>query len=142
MTKGISPLIAAVLLIAFTIAVAAIVGSFFTAFTKTTTGGVETQTRGATECAGVYIDVVTYNSTNGNAVFRNPSNSNIYVTAAVNDTGNTNNNLNLKIPPGSVANATTLTANSKVSFTGFCESTGGNVSITGECRKGQSCWTS
>jgi flagellin-like protein len=43
MNKGISPLIATVLLIAFTVAVAGIISVWLTGFTKTTTGTVGTQ---------------------------------------------------------------------------------------------------
>lgn len=143
--KAVSPLIAAVLLIAFTVAVAAIIGVFLTGLTRTTVGGVERGTAGQAECAGVYIDVLTYNSSSGKAVFRNPSSNNkIYVISAVNEAGASNNTLNLAISPGQISTlATNVTASSKITFGGFCETAARqNISIIGECSKGQPCWTS
>ncbi|MEM5874921.1 MAG: hypothetical protein QW641_03280, partial [Candidatus Aenigmatarchaeota archaeon] len=128
----------------FTVAVAAIIGTFLTGLTRTTVGGVERGTAGQAECAGVYIDVLTYNSSaNGKAVFRNPSNNEIRVISALNDAGQTTD-LDVLIKPGQI-NTTTVQigANNKITFTGFClTTTGQSISITGECSKGQSCWTS
>ncbi|MEM5811542.1 MAG: type IV pilin N-terminal domain-containing protein [Candidatus Aenigmatarchaeota archaeon] len=155
--KAVSPLIAAVLLIAFTVAVAAIIGTFLTGLTRTTVGGVERGTAGQAECAGVYIDVLQYNSNAGTAAFRNPSGSNrIYVTSAVNESGiSTRNFTTIVLEPGRVKTAIlnvstnethvfdSLKSAKKVTFLGFCETTAGqNISITGECSKGQPCWNS
>jgi flagellin-like protein len=63
--KGVSPLIAAVLLIAFTMAVAAILTAWVTTFTQEQTGAVENQSDQVIECSGGVIDVLDSDS-NGN----------------------------------------------------------------------------
>lgn len=60
--KGISPMIATVLLIAFTIAVGGLVSVWMTSFTKTTTGEVSTQEETKIYCsyAGISISGLNY----------------------------------------------------------------------------------
>ncbi|MCD6403067.1 MAG: hypothetical protein J7K98_01920 [Candidatus Aenigmarchaeota archaeon] len=64
MKKGISPFIASVLLIAFTVAVAGIMSGWFTSFTKTSTETVEEHAEEELTCAygGVKIYDVSYSS--------------------------------------------------------------------------------
>ncbi|MFH1623123.1 MAG: archaellin/type IV pilin N-terminal domain-containing protein [Candidatus Aenigmatarchaeota archaeon] len=57
-SKAISPMIASVLLIAFTIAVGGILSLWMTGFTTTTTSSVETASINQTKCAGTYIDIL------------------------------------------------------------------------------------
>jgi flagellin-like protein len=66
--KGISPLIASVLLIAFTIGVAALYSGWITSFTKTTTEEVQEHSEKRVTCTygGIAIDDVRYNKTTGN----------------------------------------------------------------------------
>lgn len=66
--KGISPLIASVLLIAFTIGVAALYSGWITSFTKKTTEQVQEQSEKRVTCSygGIAIDNVKYNTTNKN----------------------------------------------------------------------------
>ena len=68
MKKGISPFIAVVLLIAFTLSVAAIMGGWITSFTKSTSETVEERSEERIECAygGVALNDLVYNSTLGN----------------------------------------------------------------------------
>ena len=56
--KGISPMIALVLLIAFTIAVGGILSLLLTSYTTTATGAVETASTNQTKCFGTYIDII------------------------------------------------------------------------------------
>lgn len=56
--KGISPLIASVLLIAFTLSVAAIIGSWLTSMTKTTTDTVGGELAKQVNCSKVTLDVI------------------------------------------------------------------------------------
>jgi flagellin-like protein len=66
MKKGISPLIAEVLLIGFTVAVASIVILWGTSFTRTTTSNIGNQANVQTICMNSGIDfygTITYNST-------------------------------------------------------------------------------
>jgi len=55
--KGISPLIAAVILIAFVIAVAGIASTFFTGFTKEQKAGVESKGTTVVNCADAILDL-------------------------------------------------------------------------------------
>src|SRR3972149_3341144 len=64
--KGISPLIAAVLLIAFTVAVAGIVSVFFSNLTTTTTSAVNASTQVQVKCAGSSLKI----SNTSSAVFQ------------------------------------------------------------------------
>lgn len=64
--KGISPLIAAVLLIAFTLAVAALLTAWVTTFTQDTTGAIGDRSTEVIECsyAGLSVYSVSYDSAN------------------------------------------------------------------------------
>lgn len=53
--KGLSPLIAAVLLIAFTVAVGGVISIWLTTFSKTVTSEVESATEYQTKCASTYF---------------------------------------------------------------------------------------
>jgi len=68
MRKGISPFMAVVLLVAFTLAVAGIFSGWITSFTKETTETVQTRSEERVECAygGVALNRLIYNSTSGN----------------------------------------------------------------------------
>jgi flagellin-like protein len=78
MRKGVSPLIAAVLLIAFTMAVAAILTAWVTTFTQEQTQTVENQSDQVIECS--YASLSVYDSS------WDDSNDKVYVTVA--NTGN------------------------------------------------------
>jgi flagellin-like protein len=66
--KGVSPLVASVLLIAFAIAVAGLYSGWITSFTKTTTEEVQEQSEKRVTCSygGIALDDVKYNRTTGN----------------------------------------------------------------------------
>ena len=55
--KGISPLIAAVLLIAFTVAIATLIMGWFSSFTRTTTTAVSNSTTQAINCADARVSI-------------------------------------------------------------------------------------
>ena len=69
--KGISPLIAAVLLIAFTVSIATIILGWFSSFTKGTTANISSQTQTAIGCSAADITVnhiyCKYNTTTHNS---------------------------------------------------------------------------
>jgi len=151
--KGISPLIATVLLIAFTIAIAGIVSVFFTSFTKQTTGSVNSQGQNLVTCAGSAptVDQVKYslagtgltNVTYSNPGSYNLTNITIYTTLSnavtyINSSGTLSGNFYLN-PLSS--NSTTLLAVSgatptEVRVVGYCQST---QAESGSCIVGQSC---
>lgn len=55
--KGVSPLIASVLLIAFTVAVATLIMGWFTTFTRTTTTNVSAQAEDVVGCSSASIQI-------------------------------------------------------------------------------------
>lgn len=55
--KGISPLIAAVMLIAITVAIGAFVSGWFSSFTRTTTDKVSNKTSDAIDCSAASINI-------------------------------------------------------------------------------------
>lgn len=57
MTKGISPLIATVLLIALTLSIAGLLGSWLSTMTKTQTGGLEKSSENVINCTSAQIDI-------------------------------------------------------------------------------------
>lgn len=153
--KGISPLIAAVLLIAFTVAVGGIVSVFFTSFTKQTTGSVSSQGGQLVSCAGVSptVDSVLYPvSGTGyvNATFTNPGSLNItnvtvYVAMPNGSTFTMQYGLlggSMYLNPLSSNQTQTLVtpsggvSPSEVRVTGFCN---GVQAVAGSCLAGQSC---
>ena|SRR3989344_5682509 len=57
MEKGLSPLIAAVLLIAITVAIGTLIGGWFSTFTRTTTDKVSNRTTEAIDCTSANINI-------------------------------------------------------------------------------------
>lgn len=84
--KGISPLIAAVLLIAFTMAVAAILTAFVTQFTRQTTQSVGNQSERLIDCsnAGLAVKSAQYNNSATNQQMH------FWVNVTVENTGQIN----------------------------------------------------
>lgn len=145
--KGISALVATVLLLAFTIAVAGIVSIFFTSFAKTNSAAVNSQGQGLITCidstptvslvkyslSGVGIMNVTYsNSGNDNllsiTIYTRMSNGNTYV----NSSGS--------LPPLSANSTQLFNINGlgtplEVRVVGLCSSS----PVSGSCLTGQSC---
>jgi len=152
--KGISPLIAAVLLIAFTVAVGGIIAVWVTSFTKTTTTNVGVSTRGATACQGARFDFVTWNNNTKIALIKYSGGGGTkgYIISLADDNGNV---CNLKtITP--LANSEilridiaqnctgTLAPSERVVVTGNCTaSSGGGQGIEGKCEATDpDCWVS
>lgn len=148
--KGLSPLIAVILLVAFTVGVAGILSIFFSSFTSTQTGTLEKGGTGLAECGGARINIVGVSS--GSIVVSNPNKNKIYTTSVFDDTGATNSTIAVvekAISSGSIA---TLSPGNipgsgatKITVLGFCETATGsitNVSIEGVCTKTTSCWSS
>ena len=57
MKKGISPLIAAVLLVAFTVAIATLIMGWFSSFTRSTTSTISNKTTQSVGCANAQISI-------------------------------------------------------------------------------------
>ena len=96
--KGISPLIAAVLLIAFTVAIATLIMGWFSTLTRTTTATVTNETTQAVQCADarvsireVYVLGGTAGSQDVRVIIENTGGSPVAIRGlvVVNTTGNT-----------------------------------------------------
>ena len=92
--KGISPLIAAVLLIAFTVAIATLIMGWFSSFTRSTTTSISNTTNQAVACSDARVsimDVYINNGTqNANVIIGNIGGSPVSITGLeiLNTTGN------------------------------------------------------
>jgi flagellin-like protein len=149
--KGISPMIATVLLIAFTIAIGGLISIFMNRLTTTTTGETEKSSTGIIECSNVRIDIlsVTGAGSVGSLVITNPSGNKIYITGLVDNLANSST-----VPAGyktlTAGNTTIMTpinitsTATKLTIVGLCENTAqtSNISVTGSCTKGANCWPS
>jgi flagellin-like protein len=136
MMKGLSPVVATVLLIAFAVAIAGLVAIWLTGFATSTTEFTSEQGDKLTACAGsrLKIDTVTTSS----IIYSNPSvktinNITVYDQSGRNLTYNASN-----LSPGQVSNVTWVRgANTSIFMRGICE---GTIVVEGECKDGQICW--
>lgn len=134
--KGISTLLAAILLIAFTVAAGGIISVWITGFTRSTTGGVEATTANQTKCAGVYISVDSVGS--AVIIYSNPSGQILTGIKAITNTGATVNITNDTLnPAGQSVGFWSSTGNTSVIFKGLCRA---SVPVQGSCQSGDNCW--
>jgi flagellin-like protein len=134
--KGLSPIVATIVLIAFAVAVGGLVALWLTNFATSTTEYTSEQGDKLTACAGsrLKFDIVGPNL----IVFSNPTtklitNITIYDMNGRNLTFNAGNML-----PGQVSNITwTRGSNTSVFMRGVCE---GTIVVEGQCKVGQICW--
>ncbi len=144
--KAISPLVATVLLIAFTIGVGGLVSIFVTGLTTTQTGIASNQSESLTKCAGAWLnlykivdattDIIQYSNPNSQII------TNVQLIGESMPPINPQFTLVASLPPGvSGSNSTGFTVGTNSSFTirGLCQSI---VTVEGVCKQGQSCWGS
>jgi len=137
--KGISPMIAVVLLVAFTVAVGGILSLWLTNYVTTTTGSVQTATENQTACVGTYPKILSVTETA--VIVTNPGTENMnnllcYSSSgkSIYDLGNITNPLT----PGLTSSVSWgKDTNTSVICTGTCR----GIGVTGECKSTQSCWT-
>lgn len=134
--KGLSPIVATIILIAFAVAVGGLISIWVTGFATSTTEFTSERGEELTACAGarLKVDIVSANS----IIYSNPSakiitNITVYDQAGRNLTFNASN-----LSPGQVANITWAKgSNTTIFMRGICE---GSVVVEGECKDGQICW--
>ena len=135
-SKAISPMIATVLLIAFTVAVGGILSLWLTGYTATTTSAVETASTNQTKCVGTYIDVISVSS--GAILITNRGSQTI---SNVNCFAGNGTNITLvagvSLTSGA-GNSTIWTRGTQTSV--LCTGTCLNIGVTGQCKTGQTCW--
>ena len=136
--KGISPMIAVVLLLAFTVAVGGILSVWFTGFTRTTAAGVENATTDVTKCAGTYIDITSVSSTGIIITNRGSQSIDSIQCFASNGTEMTSVLGSTTLNPGaSTAGGWVRGTNTRLDCSGRCLTIG----VTGSCKSGESCWS-
>jgi len=153
--KGISPMIAVILLIAFTIGVGGLVSIFATGLTKTTTGLTSNQSESLSRCGGAWINV--YRVTNTTVFYQNPNREAVTGLTVIMSDGTINlnpadprlatgeSNYTLVGNSSSAANSAGIsgvspagaTGNTSVIVRGLCESI---ITVEGTCKRGQGCW--
>jgi len=111
--KAISPLIAVVLLIAFTIGVGGLVSIFVTGLTTTSTGITSNQSEALTRCAGGWLNVYLVTSTRVNV--HNPNSQTITGIDIVAGTGEVNADNITSLAPGATSGATWVRGNKYIS---------------------------
>jgi len=144
-SKAISPMIAVVLLIAFTIAVGGILSLWLTGFATTTTQSVETASTNQTKCAGTYIDVI---SVDDNAILitnRGAESISSIVCYAGNGSSWGMGSLSAGQMNQTGWNTSSGSGVGESYETGFgtvitCTGNCLNIGVTGECKSGQGCW--
>jgi len=134
-SKAISPMIAVVLLIAFTISIGGILSIWLTTFTSVTTSSVETAATNQTKCTGTYIDVISV--TSSAILITNRGSQNITNPVCYWGNGTLIDNFGTSLASGAINSSVKDRGNqSSVICTGGCLNTG----VSGECKSGHSCW--
>ncbi|MBI2545202.1 MAG: hypothetical protein HYW22_01210 [Candidatus Aenigmarchaeota archaeon] len=146
--KGISPLVATVILVALVIGIAGIVSLFASNLVSSSTGVTSNQSSSLTKCAGSWINV--YKVTNSTVFYSNPNNQ--VLTGLTLIYGDGKQSVTVLDPSLSVGeyNYTSLTSsgdagifagaaagNTSITVRGLCQTL---VSVQGICRQGQDCW--
>ena len=107
--KGISPLIASVLLIAFTVSISMIIMGWFSSFVRTSTSNISAATTEAIGCnsASVNIERVYISGTTGNIIVKNSGFVSLNVSGIiVNTTGGTCSSGSVTLSKGNITNLT------------------------------------
>ena len=134
--KGISPLIATILLIAFTIGVGGLISVFVTGLTKTSTGITSNSSEALTRCAGASVNV--YSVTNSTVLYSNPNTQSITGIIAVAGDGKSITPSTTSLSPGaSGVTSWSVGTNTSVRVTALCQSI---ISVEGNCEVGEDCW--
>ena len=145
-------MIATVLVVAFTVAVGAILATWFTGITRTTTAGTETQSQAIIKCVNSGFDIPSakINSSGGQStmyISKSSRDVKIYPKSIVFSDGSVNTGFSAT---PSYMNSTTTLSTLTVSSTptgitwvrvnALCEYGSYNQSIDVTCRSGENCW--
>ena len=152
--KGISPLIAAVLLIAFTVAVGGIISLWLTSFSKTTTSAVQTSTEKQVKCASTVLEITSVSTSDNRIVVTNLGPQNVTLTSIVLSDGTVSNfQISEQLTAGSSYSINTTNSSIISPTIDFSTKSGlawvkvkglclGEVPIEGTCNSDESCWSS
>ncbi len=129
-------MVAAILLIAFTVAVGGLISVWITSYATTTTSAVEASTVNATKCAGNYISVESVS--NNTIIFINPNSNSITTINITTNNGNFITPNQTSLGSGWIGTASwSRGTNTSILITGLCLS---SVLVTGNCDNSQTCW--
>jgi len=135
--KGVSPFIATILLIAFTVAIGGIISLFLTGFTRTQTGTAESIGTNITKCGGISIDVLSVTTTT--IVIANPSGQTITNITFLPNNGAAITGPSTLAPAGTNSTSLPRGTNTSVTAYGLCLN---SVAVKGICSSGENCWSS
>jgi len=140
--KGISAIIATVLLVAFTVAVAGILSIWSTTLTTTQTQTVSNQTGGVIACTpSLVIDEAKIFTANATVTYHNAGSQPVVGIKvwARNNSGIYSTPLNATLAAGetAVTAALTLSTQDLVRVTGTCAS---NLAVSADCTPADKCW--
>ncbi|MBI2543146.1 MAG: hypothetical protein HYW24_03100 [Candidatus Aenigmarchaeota archaeon] len=135
--KAISPMIAVVLLIAFTIGIGTLVSIFATSLTVTSTGITSNQSEALSRCAGAWINLYSVQSTR--VLYSNPNTQAITNPIIILGNGTSITASDTNLNPGETVNEniSTIGTNSRVIVRGLCQTL---VTAEGTCTTAQDCW--
>jgi hypothetical protein len=141
-------MIAAVLLIAFTVAVGGILSVWLPSLIRTSTAGTETQAQATVKCASAGFEVVSADTGN-NKVYITMSSSDVEIfpnTIRFSDgTINTTFTANPSVldSPGEISTITVTypTDVNSVTVIGLCQYGGTNITIEASCIEKEDCWS-
>ena len=134
--KGLSPIVATIVLIAFAVAVGGLVALWLTNFATSTTEYTSEQGDKLTACAGSRLKFENVGSSQ--IIYSNPTVKTI-TNITVYDMNGRNLTFNsTDMSPGQVANITwDRASNTSVFMRGVCEDA---IVVEGNCKTGQVCW--
>lgn len=145
--KGISPMIATVLLVAFTVVIGGILMLWFTTLARTTTAGAGSQAEAILKCSNANFQILSVD-TSGNKVTIVHYGSDVKVYPIIASVGatpvtltgwSTPNPSSITVGQPSTFNAT-IGANTTVKVTALCEYGVINTSVEATCSSPEPCW--
>jgi flagellin-like protein len=134
--KGLDPIVATIILIAFAVAVGGLVALWLTNFATQTTEYTSEQGDKLTACAGARLKFDSVGT--GSIVYSNPT-TKLITNITVYDMNGRNLTFNATdMNPGQVSNITWIRAsNTSIFMRGVCENA---IVVEGQCKTGQVCW--
>ncbi|MEM7826204.1 MAG: archaellin/type IV pilin N-terminal domain-containing protein [Candidatus Aenigmatarchaeota archaeon] len=133
-SKGISPMVATILLIAFTVAVGGIISVWMTTYTRTAGAAVSEATEDQLRCVGSAPSI--YSVTDKAVFIVNTGSENLFNVTCMSSDGKTLNVTEVLSSGGGYSFEWDVGTNTSVICIARCRSIG----VRDECRKGQSCW--
>jgi flagellin-like protein len=141
--KAISPMIATILLIAFTVAVGGIISIWLTGFTRTASAGTETRSEALNRCSASGFEIISCTSSAINIIHYDSSLTLFPLSIKTSDgTAITLSGSNAAgLASGQVRSISfTRGTNTSVTVNANCQYGTINVTITASCSSGDKCW--